>query len=55
MGQGTITFPYQLDVLLGEGWDVVKWNIRTTMLKNGDNTYWDEQAFADAVAFQPDK
>ncbi len=56
MGQGTITFPYQLDVLLGEGWDVVNYGISgTTMLKNGDNTYWDEQAFADAVAFQPDK
>jgi lysophospholipase L1-like esterase len=49
------SYPVQLRIVLGSSYGVANFGISgTTMLKNGDNTYWDELAFHDALAYQPD-
>jgi hypothetical protein len=55
-GAGTVTFPLQLDDLLGEGWDVGNYGVSgRTLLRQGDFPYWDEVKFTQALDFEPDK
>lgn len=54
-GAGTITFPDQLDGMLGSGWDVKNFGLHSrTLLKNGDYPYWTTQEFTNALSFLPD-
>ena len=49
------SFPGQLDQLLGDEWIVKNFGVSgATMLKNGDKSYWNQEAFEDAKNFQPD-
>jgi acyl-CoA thioesterase-1 len=49
------TYPSQLRVLMGAGYDVQNFGVSgRTMLKNGDYPLWNEQAFTDALNFKPD-
>ena len=49
------SYPAQLQVMLGEDWDVQNFGVSgRTMLKQGDNPIWDEPDFANALAFKPD-
>lgn len=49
------SYPAQLQVMLGEGWDVQNFGVSgRTMLKKGDNPIWIEPAFENALAFKPD-
>ncbi len=55
-GVGGIPFPFQLDVLLGSGWDVQNFGVSArTLLRQGDYPYWDEPAFTSVLNFLPDK
>ncbi len=47
-------YPAQLGRMLGEKWQVRNFGVSgATMLKNGDKPYWDQQALAEAKAFNP--
>lgn len=49
------SYPAQLDSLLGAGYNVQNFGVSgRTLLKKGDYPYWNEAAFTDAKAFQPD-
>ncbi|WP_422927857.1 GDSL-type esterase/lipase family protein [Singulisphaera sp. PoT] len=48
-------YPTQLGKILGDGYEVRNFGVSgTTMLRKGDNPYWEQQAYRDALAFQPD-
>lgn len=48
-------YPAQLDDLLGKGWTVKNFGVSgATMLQKGNKPYWDQDAFFDAIRFQPD-
>jgi len=47
-------YPAQLGRMLGEDWKVRNFGVSgATMLKKGDLPYWDQQAFKDALAYNP--
>ncbi|MHC4329447.1 MAG: GDSL-type esterase/lipase family protein [Planctomycetota bacterium] len=47
-------YPAQLGRMLGEKWQVRNFGVSgATMLKKGDKPYWRQQAFADALAYNP--
>jgi len=49
------SYPSQLSRMLGEKWIVRNFGVGgRTMLKKGDFPYWNEEAFVQAKAFQPD-
>ena len=48
------SYPAQLGRMLGEKWQVRNFGVGgATMLKNGDKPYWNQQAFGDALAYNP--
>jgi len=48
------SYPAQLGRMLGEKWQVRNFGVGgATMLKNGDKPYWQQQAFADVLAYNP--
>jgi alpha-L-fucosidase 2 len=48
-------YPAQMQNLLGGGYDVRNFGVSgTTMLKKGDSPYWNQKAYKDALAFNPD-
>ncbi|MBN2103344.1 discoidin domain-containing protein [bacterium] len=48
-------YPTQLGMLMGEGYVVQNFGVSgTTLLKNGDLSYWDQQAFTDVLNSEPD-
>ena len=50
------SYPSQLQKLLGNGWIVGNFGVSgRTLLKNGDNPYWNETAYQKALEFQPDR
>jgi sialate O-acetylesterase len=52
---GFNAYPPVLGRMLGGGWDVRNFGVSgRTMLKKGDNPYWIERAYTDALAFKPD-
>jgi lysophospholipase L1-like esterase len=51
----TDSYPAQLGTLLGQNWLVMNGGVSgRTMLRHGDYPLWNEQKFADALAFNPD-
>ena len=47
-------YPAQLGRMLGEKWEARNFGVSgATMLKKGDLPYWDQQAFKDALAYNP--
>ncbi len=51
----TLSYPSQLVQLLGSAWEVRNFGVNgVTLLKHGDNAYWNLQAFEEAKAFNPD-
>jgi lysophospholipase L1-like esterase len=47
-------YPAQLGRMLGDEWQVRNFGVSgATLLKKGDLPYWDQQAFKDALAFNP--
>jgi lysophospholipase L1-like esterase len=47
-------YPAQLDRMLGDKWETRNFGVGgATMLKKGDKPYWKQQAFEDALAFNP--
>ncbi len=51
----TDSYPAQLAVLLGDGYDVVNLGVSSsTMLKNGDFSYWTKGKLDEALASNPD-
>ena len=48
-------YPAQLGRMLGEKWQVRNFGVSgATMLKKGDLPYWNQKAFKDALAYNPD-
>jgi|HubBroStandDraft_1064217.scaffolds.fasta_scaffold00666_8 lysophospholipase L1-like esterase len=48
-------FPDELGIALGPGYDVMNFGVSgTTMLKTGDDPYWNHPQLQQALAFQPD-
>jgi acyl-CoA thioesterase-1 len=48
------SYPAQLGRMLGATWEVRNFGVSgATMLKNGDLPYWDQQAFKDLPAYNP--
>jgi len=55
-GVNTVPFPEQLDIILGDGWDVQNFGVSgRTLMRSGDYPYWNEAAFTNAMSFLPDK
>jgi len=49
------SYPAQLGRTLGKKWDVQNFGVGgTTLLKQGDNPYWDQDAYRQCLAFVPD-
>ncbi len=49
------SYPSVLGRLLGETYEVINFGFSgRTMLRKGDNSYWNEQMFQDALAYNPD-
>ena len=49
------TYPAQLDVLLGDGYNVQNFGVSgRTLLKHGDHPIWNEIAFTELLNFKPD-
>lgn len=49
------SYPSVLGRLLGETYEVINFGFSgRTMLRKGDNSYWHEQMFQDALAYNPD-
>ncbi len=49
------SYPSQLQELLGDTWKVGNFGVSgRTLLKKGDNPYWNEKAYQEALAFKPD-
>jgi len=47
-------YPAQLGRMLGQKWEARNFGLSgATLLKNGDKPYWKQQAFKDAIAFDP--
>ena len=47
-------YPAQLGRMLGDKWQVRNFGVSgATLLKNGDLPYWNQQAFKDALAYNP--
>ncbi|MFH1197703.1 MAG: GDSL-type esterase/lipase family protein [bacterium] len=54
-GHSSTAYPAQLAVKLGEHYEVENFGISgTTLLRNGDFPYWEEESFLLAKAFNPD-
>jgi lysophospholipase L1-like esterase len=56
-GSGTKGNPYpkQLQALLGDKWQVSNFGVSgRTLLRKGDFPYWNEKAYQNALAFEPD-
>ena len=48
------SYPAQLGRMLGDKWQVRNFGVSgATLLKKGDLPYWDQQAFKDALAYNP--
>lgn len=48
-------YPFQLQRMLGPGWEVKNFGVSgRTLLKNGDYPYWNEKALAEAKNYSPD-
>lgn len=48
-------YPAQLQQLLGDAWEVKNFGVSArTLLRKGNFPYWNEKAYQDALAFQPD-
>jgi len=48
------SYPAQLGRMLGDKWQARNFGVSgATLLKKGDNPYWKQKAFKDAVAFNP--
>jgi lysophospholipase L1-like esterase len=51
----TNSYPAQLGVMLGSGWDVRNFGVSgATLLKNGNKPYWNQDAYKKALDFNPD-
>ena len=49
------SYPAQLDRMLSDRWEVQNFGVSgATLLKDGNKPYWNESAFAAALAFKPD-
>lgn len=49
------SYPAQLQIMLGEGWDVHNLGVSgATMLKQGNKPYWELEAFQQAMQLEPD-
>ena len=49
------SYPSQLQAMLGDKWKVGNFGVSgRTLLKKGDNPYWNEQAYQDALKSAPD-
>jgi lysophospholipase L1-like esterase len=49
------SYPSQLQALLGDKWNVGNFGVSgRTLLKKGDFPYWNEKAYQNALAFNPD-
>ncbi|MEM6377788.1 MAG: GDSL-type esterase/lipase family protein [Bacteroidota bacterium] len=49
------SYPAQLQLILGDQWEVRNFGVSgRTMLKKGNQPIWNEDAFAQALAYQPD-
>lgn len=56
-GSGTKGNPYpkQLQSLLGDKWEIKNFGVSgRTLLRKGDFPYWNEKAYQNALAFEPD-
>jgi len=54
-GGGKYSYPSQLAVTLGDQWSVENFGVNgATLLKNGDNPYWDSEQYEAALKFKPD-
>ena len=54
-GMGNLSYPQQLDALMGHSYDVNNYGVSgTTLLRQGDYPYWETTAFSNALAFDPD-
>ncbi len=50
-----MSYPSQLQALLGKGWEVGNFGVSgRTLLRKGDNPYWKEAAYRKALDFKPD-
>jgi len=48
------SYPAQLSTMLGDKWQVRNFGVSgATMLKHGDKPYWAQQAFGEALAYNP--
>ncbi|MBI1374531.1 MAG: sialate O-acetylesterase [Phycisphaera sp.] len=48
------SYPAQLQAKLGDKWSVKNFGVNgATLLKHGDKPYWQQKAYKDALAFQP--
>lgn len=55
VNRDSMSYPAQLGRLLGAQWEVRNFGVNgATLLKHGDNPYWNLKAFAEAKAFNPD-
>lgn len=49
------TYPAKLDNILGENWDVKNFGVSgATMLKKGNNPYWETDKYSEMLSFKPD-
>jgi acyl-CoA thioesterase I len=54
-GRDSLSYPAQLQKMLGKTWEVKNFGVSgATLLRKGNKPYWKENAFADALAFQPE-
>ncbi len=50
-----MSYPSQLQGMFGNAWKVGNFGVSgRTLLKKGDSPYWNEKAYQDALAFNPD-
>jgi acyl-CoA thioesterase-1 len=50
----TNSYPAQLGVMLGSRWDVRNFGVNgATLMKNGDRPYWNQDAYKQALEFNP--
>ena len=54
-GGGADAYPSQLQRLLGDSWKVTNYGVSgRTLMRKGDFPYWSEQAYKNALAWNPD-
>ncbi|MFT7233707.1 MAG: acyl-CoA thioesterase-1 [Cyclobacteriaceae bacterium] len=54
-GRDSLAYPPQLGKILGQGWEVANFgHSGATLLKNGNNPYWNLPEFDNVQKFQPD-